>query len=224
MVSRPRRRRAGGRDGVDAGKGPNEFSDALGVFAGDVDAEAGAVFAVVFDALEELFGEFGAHAREGEEVAALGGFFEGVDVGDAERGVDEGDGFGAHAGEFEQAEHAGLVAGEEFVAQGHGSGGDEVADVGGHALADAADGEQGLGVGVGEGEGFELGGLLLDGLGGAAVGADAEGVGTVDFEEGGGLVEEAGQGDVVHKGSCTLLRCTWFVGRTDRGRTSGLNC
>ena len=45
----------------------------------------------------------------------------------------------------------------------------------------------------------ELGGLLLDGLGGAAVGADAEGVGGVDFEERGGFVEETGDGDVVHK-------------------------
>ena len=47
-------------------------------------------------------------------------------------------------------------------------------------------------------EGGELGGLLLDGLGGAAVGADAEGIGGVDFEERGGLVEQAGEGDVVH--------------------------
>ena len=46
----------------------------------------------------------------------------------------------------------------------------------------------------------ELGGLLLDGFGGAAVGADAEGVGGVDLEEGGGFVEEAGDRDIVHGG------------------------
>ena len=55
-----------------------------------------------------------------------------------------------------------------------------------------------FGVGVGRGEGGELGGLLLDGFGCAAVGADAEGVGGVDFEQGGGFVEQAGEGDVVH--------------------------
>ncbi len=62
-------------------------------------------------------------------------------------------------------------------------------NVGDHALADAGDGEELFGV---VGEGGELGGLLLDGLGGAAIGADAEGVGCVDLEEGGGFVEEAG--------------------------------
>ena len=48
-------------------------------------------------------------------------------------------------------------------------------------------------------EGGELGGLLLDGLGGAAVGADAEGVGCVDLEQGCGFVEQACDGDVVHE-------------------------
>ncbi len=63
-----------------------------------------------------------------------------------------------------------------------------------------------LGSDVGGGEGGELGGLLLDGLGGAAVGADAEGVLAVDFEQGGGFVEEAGDGDVVHGFGWRLLR------------------
>ena len=76
---------------------------------------------------------------------------------------------------------------------------DEVADVGGHALADAGDGEDCLGIGFRGGQGGELGGLLLDGFGGAAVGADAEGVGCIDFEQGGGLVEQACEGDVVHR-------------------------
>lgn len=48
-------------------------------------------------------------------------------------------------------------------------------------------------------EGFELGGLLLDGFGGAVVGADAEGVSGIDLEERGGFFEESGDGEVVHK-------------------------
>ena len=114
-------------------------------------------------------------------------------------GPDEGDGLGSHAGEAEKLEHGGAYSlVEELVAEGHGAGGDEVADVGGHAFADAGDGEEELGVGFGCGEGGELGGLLLDGFGRAAVGADAEGVGGVDFQESRGLVEETGEGDVVH--------------------------
>ena len=70
-------------------------------------------------------------------------------------------------------------------------------NVGGHAFADAGDGEERFGVGRGS-EGGELSGLLLDGLGGAAVGADAEGVGGVDLEQCGGFVEQAGDGDIVH--------------------------
>ena len=190
---------AGGGDLVDAGEGADEGGDAFGVLAGVVDAEAAGVAAVVLDALEELGGELFAHAGELVEVAGFGGGFEGVDVGDLEGGPDEGDGLGAHAGEAQEFEHGGLVFGEELFAEGHGAGGDEVADVGGHAFADAGDGEEELWGRRRGGEGGELGGLLLDGLGGAAVGADAEGVGCVDFEEGGGFVEEAGDGDVVHK-------------------------
>ena len=172
--------------------------DAVGEFGGLVDAEAAGVAAMVLDAFKELVGELLAHAGELEELALAGGGFELVDVGDLEGGPEEGDGLGAHAGEAEELEHGGAVAGEELITQGHGAGGDEVADALRHALADVGDGEQGLGIGVGHGEGCELGGLGLDGFGGATVGADTEGVGAVDLEEGSGFIEKAGDGDVVH--------------------------
>ena len=167
--------------------------------SGLVDAEAAGVFAVVLDAFEELGDEFFAHAGEGGELAGFSGGFEGVDVADLAGGPDEGYGLWAHAGEAEEIEHGGLVFEEELFAEGHGAGGDEGDDVGGHAFADAGDGEESFGVGVGLGEGAELSGLLFYGFGGAAIGADAEGVGAVDFEEGGGFVEETGDGDVVHR-------------------------
>ena len=192
---------AGGGDGLDAGEDADEFADALGVLAGDVDAEARGVLAIVLNAFEELVGKLLAHAGEGQEVAALGGLFEGVDIADAECGVDEGDGLGAHAGKAEQLEHGGLVAAEEFFAQRHGAGGDEVADVGGHAFADARDGEERLGVGVGCGERGELRGLLLYGFGGAAIGANAKGIGCVDLQQCSGLIEQSRKGNVVHKRS-----------------------
>ncbi len=188
---------AGRGDGLDAGEGADEGGDALGVVVGLVDAEAAGVFAVVLDAFEELGGELFAHAGELAEMPGFGGGFEGVDVGDLEGGPDEGDGLGAHAGEAQEFEHGGLVFGEKLGAEGHGAGGDQLDDIGGHAFADAGDGEELFGFGD---EGGELGGLLLDGLGGAAVGADAEGVGCVDLKQGGGFVEQAGDGDVVHEG------------------------
>ena len=46
----------------------------------------------------------------------------------------------------------------------------------------------------------ELDGGGLDGFGGAAVGADAEGIASCDFEQVGGLDEEIGDGAVVHAG------------------------
>ena len=132
--------RAGGGDGVYSGEDADEFGDAVGVLAGDVDAEAGGVSAVVFYAFEELVGEFLPHAGEFEQVTAFGGGFEGVDVRDVECGVEHGDGLGAHAGEAEELEHGGFVFLEQLLTQGDGSGVDEVADVGGHAFADAGDG------------------------------------------------------------------------------------
>ena len=189
---------AGGGDLVDAGELEDEGGDAVGLLAGLVDAEARGVAAVVLDALEELGGELFAHTGKLVEVASLGGGFEGLHIGNLQGGPDQGDGFGAHAGEPEEVEHGGAVAGEELVAEGHGAGGDEVADVGGHAFADAGNGEESFGIGFGSDEGGELDGLLLDGLGGAAIGADAEEVGTVYFEEGGGFVEKAGESDVIH--------------------------
>jgi len=172
---------------------------------------------VVLDAFEELDGELFAHAGELEEVAGLGGGLEGVHVSDLEGGPEEGDGLGAHAGEAEEIEHGGAIFCQEFRAEGHGTGRDEVADVGGHAFADAGDAEQGFGVGGLTGwwrdESGEGGGVLFDGFGSAAVGADTEGVLAVDLKESGGFVEQASNGDVVHGGLCGR-----DSGRGDRGR------
>ena len=74
----------------------------------------------------------------------LSGSFERVHICDAEGRPDQGYGLGAHAGQAQQLEHGGTVLSEELLAQRHGAGGDQVADVGGHAFADASDREQGF--------------------------------------------------------------------------------
>ena len=194
-VSRPRRREPAGVISSMPGNCADEIADDVGVLLGFVDAEAAGVFAVVLDALEELGDELFAHAGKFGKVAGLGGGFERVDVADLAGGPDEGYGLGAHAGEAEEFEHGGFVFLQELFAERQGAGGEKRLNVGGHALADAGDGEELFGV---VGEGGELGGLLLDRLGGTAVGADAEGVGGVDLEEGGGFFEQAGDRDIVH--------------------------
>ena len=141
--------RAGGGDGLDAGEVADEGGDAVGEAGGLIDAEAAGVAAMVLDAFEELVGELLAHAGHFEQVAGLGGGFELVDVGDLERGPEQGDGLGAHAGEAEEFEHGGAVFGEELGAQRQGAGGDEVADVLRHGFADAGDGEEFFRVGIG---------------------------------------------------------------------------
>ncbi len=104
---------------------------------GLVNAEAAGVFAVVFDALEELGDELFAHARELGEMAGFGGGFERVDIADLAGGPDEGYGFGAHAGETQEVEHRGPIFLQELFAEGEGSGGEDGLDVGRHAFADA---------------------------------------------------------------------------------------
>ena len=102
--------RACWRDRLDSGEEPDEFADALRVLARHVDAKARGVLAIVLDALEQLVGKLLAHARQRQQVAALGGFFQAVDVVHAEGGVDQRHGLRAHAGKAQQLQHGWLVA------------------------------------------------------------------------------------------------------------------
>src|SRR6202012_2874580 len=102
--------------------------------------------------------------------------------------------FRTHAGKAQELEYGGFVLLEKLLAERHGSCCEESLDVGDHAFADAGDGEELLGVFA---DGGELGGLLLDGLGCAAVGADTEGICCVDLEEGSSFVEESGDRNII---------------------------
>jgi hypothetical protein len=122
--------------------------------------------------------------------------FQPVDVGDLQGRPDEGYGLRTHAGKAQEFEHGGLVFCEQLFAEGHGAGVDELHDIGGHGLADSGDGEKLFRFGD---KGGELRGLLLNSFGGAAIGADAEGVGCVYLKQGRGFIEQASDGDVVHE-------------------------
>ncbi len=86
---------------------------------------------------------------------------------------------------------------EQFVAQRHGAVLLDRLDVGDHALADAGDFEQALGI---AGDGGERDGALLDGFGGAAIGADAKGIAGADLQQIGGFGEHLCDGAIFHCG------------------------
>ena len=140
---------ARGRNRLNARKLADQRPDAVGVFFRNINAEARGIFAVVLDALDQLVGEALTHARQREQVAALGSLFERIDVGDAESRVEHRNGLRAHAGKAKELEHRRLVSGQEFIPQRHGASGCEVADIRGHALANARNRQQRLGVRLG---------------------------------------------------------------------------
>ena len=84
-----------------------------------------------------------------------------------------------------------------------------------HSLADAGDGEDLLGFADQVGNLLRLG---FDGFGGVAVGADAEGILAVDFEQVGSFVEDAGDGFVVHE------KLRFYRGRGECGVLGKLGC
>ncbi len=111
---------------------------------------------------------------------------------------------------------------QQLIAQRHGAGGGEVADVGGHALADAWDREQRLGIAR---PARQAGGLLFHGFSSAPVGANTERIGGIDFEQRRGFIEQAGERNVVHHPPCSdWLAQPWYAAATlqnrqDAGRT-----
>ena len=186
-------------DAFDAGKIFQIESKTLGGGFCVIEMEAAAILAVFVDAFAELLDELVADAREVGQAAFVDGDGEVVDGGDAGGFEDKGDGLGAHAGKFEQLKHGGLVAGEQLVTQRHRAVLLDRLDVGDHAFADAGNLEQAFGI---VGDGGERDGALLDGFGGATVGADAEGVACADLEQICGFGEELCDGAIFH-----VLRC-----------------
>ncbi len=72
---------------------------------------------------------------------------------------------------------------------------EELLEVGEHALANAWNGEDLFRLGH---DVFNLLGMVLDGLGGVAIGTDAERVLPIDFQQVGGFEKDVGDRLVVH--------------------------
>ena len=135
---------AGGGDFVDAGEGADEVGDAVGVVRAlsmRKRLELRRWSSMPLRSLVTNFSPMRGRLVRWPALAAASR----VSMSQTwQGGPDEGDGLWAHAGEAEEIEHGGLVFVEELFAEGHGAGGDEGDDVGGHAFADAGDGEEEL--------------------------------------------------------------------------------
>ena len=95
-------------------------------------------------------------------------------------------------GRAEKLKHCWTIFCEELSAEGHGAGGNEIANAQCHAFADTGNSKEKLGICIGRGQSGELRGLLLYGFRRPTVGADAEGIGAVNLKEGGSFFEQTG--------------------------------
>ena len=187
--------RSGGRDLVDAGIFREVFGELFGLGLGGIDEEAAADAAVVLDGLEQLGFVLLAHARQFADLAFARQFLDAIDVADLVGAPDERDGFRAEALNLQQLQHRRVIFLEQFGLHGEFAVCEEFLQVAQHAFADAGNRENLLGVGD---EFLDLLRVILDGLRGVAVGADAERILPIDLEQVGGLVENVGDGLVVH--------------------------
>ena len=170
----------------------SEFGSEL---LGSIDQETAADAAIIFDCLEQLLLVLFSHAGQFADFPFPREFFDAIQIADLEGAPNQGDGLRPEALDFEQLEHGRTIFLEQLGVDLDVAFLKEMLQVGEHAFADAGNCEQLLGLGD------QVGDLLrhgLDGLGGVAVGTNAEGILAVDFEQVGGLVEDAGDGFVVH--------------------------
>ncbi len=188
---------ASGDVGFDhAGEGAQVILQLLsdGIDVGD--EAAGFLGAAALDRLGNLVLQLGAEAGDACEAILGDGTLQIVDVLDAELVVQRAHAFGAEAGDAHDAAHAGVdllldgfQLGSLAVLHQCGDGSREIG-------ADAGEGGQVVAVGHHVAQGA---GLVLDGVGGGAVGAHAERVGAAgDFQKVGHLAKGFGDFGVGH--------------------------
>ena len=119
-----------------------------------------------------------------------------VDAGDFCGRPEQRDGLWSHARQLEQLQQVGAaVFRQQFVAQGYRAALNDRLDRDGHTFANSLDRQQPCRVGRGL---SQVHSRLLCRLRRSAVPKYAESLGAVDFKKIGGLLEDAGDGCVVH--------------------------
>ena len=180
----------------------------VGLGFGGVEEEASGDAAIVLDGFEQFLLVLLAHAGQTANLAFLGQLLYAFGIADVIGAPDQGDGLRAEALNLQQVEHRGVIFLEQLGVQREPAFFKHFLQVQQHSLADAGDGENFLGFAD------QVCNLLrqgFDGFCGVAVGADAEGILAVDFEQVGGFVEDAGDGFVVH------AKLRFYRGRVECG-------
>ncbi len=186
---------SGGRDFVDAGKLLDVGGELLALDLGGVDQIAATDAAIVLDGFDQLGFVLLTHAREFADFSGACQFLDAVYVADLVGAPDQGDGLGAESLDFQKLEHRRVIFLEQFGLYAELAGVEQFLQVRQHAFADAGNGEHLLGI---SDDVFDLVRVILDGLRRVAIGTDAEGILAVDLEQVGGLVEDVGDGLVIH--------------------------
>ena len=150
---------------------------------------------VIGDAGFQLFKRLLAEAGQGRGAAILKRRFKLLDRPHLQRFPKQRDTFGPHPGQSQQLQHGRLVAREQLFPQRKRAGPLDLLNVGGHALADAGDGEQFFGL---VRERAQLDRARFHGFSSAPVRADAERVARSDLEQVRGFVQQGSDLAVLH--------------------------
>ena len=177
----------------------------FGELLGGVEQETAADAAIVFDGFQQLLLVLFAHARQFANLSFARQFFDSVEIADLVGAPDQRDRLRTEALNLEQFEHRRAIFFQQFGVDLDGALLEKMLQIGEHAFANAGHGEKLLGLVD------QIGDLLrqrFNGLGGVAIGTNAEGVLAVDFEQVGSFVENSGDGFVVHGRRYCSAQCS----------------
>jgi hypothetical protein len=188
LLAAPQRARE--RGARHTGDGPHPPQDRLGQRHRHADVQPPARGLQERDGLLDVLDRLLAHAGQGQDAAVGDDPLEVGDGRDAALVPQQLDGLGPQAADLQQVEHARGDLGGEFVVLGDDAAFGELGDLGGGALADALDGDQGLGV---AGDGLQVRGMVADDPGRLGVGVDPELVGPGQLQHGAHALKDRGE-------------------------------
>ena len=187
--------RTGGRDLLDALDVLQMLGQLLRGAVGFVEQEAPGDAAIIFNRLQDFLLALFAQARQLAQLAFARQLLHAGEIAHLEGAPQQRDGLRAESLDLQQLQHRGPVLLQQLLVRPELAAAAQLLDVGRHALADAGNLQQLLGF---VDQCRDLLRQSFDGLGGAAIGADAERVVAVDLHEIGGFVKDVGDGLVVH--------------------------
>ena len=187
--------RTGGRDLLDAFDVLQMFGQLLRGAIGFVEQEAPGDAAVILNRLQDFLLALFAQARQFAQLAFARQLLHAGEIAYLEGAPQQRNGLRPQPLDLQQLQHRGPVFLQQLLMRAELAAAAQLLDVGGHAFADAGNLQQLLGF---VDQCRDLLGQAFEGLGGAAIGADAERVVAIDLHEIGGFVEDVGDGFVVH--------------------------